>query len=339
MKIAFVTRGGRFHGLGHVTRCVTLARQLKASGIEPFFILEDYPEGIKYTKLAGFKFSVIKKTSTIKEKAEKIKSMCSKSGISLIYADFYRMPTEYIRFLKKFSDVIAFMQLDFINMPASAVVNHCIAFDNITKKNNYGVKCYLGPKYLPMNPIYAKLHKKRRKTNDVSKILITMGSEDREGLVVKALGALRSIEGVEIAAVIGHAFQHTRSLNRFLKSMGSFRILYRLPQDEMAKTIWEADLCLTAAGNTLYEASCLGVPTLVLSEAYHQFKIAEIFSSKSLSVHLGYGKHASEKTILSGVLSLMKNDSLRKSMCVRGRETNDGGGAGRIVKIIEGVLS
>lgn len=104
----------------------------------------------------------------------------------------------------------------------------------------------------------------------------------------------------------------------------------------MAFSMQQADLLITSAGRTVYEAMAVGVPTVVLSanlrEARHRHLGPEYGN-----LYLGPFETAINR-LNETVKGLLDSPSLRREMSERGRQMVDGKGLARTVRIVEDLL-
>ena len=104
----------------------------------------------------------------------------------------------------------------------------------------------------------------------------------------------------------------------------------------VAKTMREADLLITSAGRTVYEAAAVGVPSVVLAQNQRETTHAHLGQG---NVYLGLGKLVSNEQIRSTVDVLLGDPGLRADLSQTARATVDGLGVQRIVHHIRGLLA
>jgi len=91
-----------------------------------------------------------------------------------------------------------------------------------------------------------------------------------------------------------------------------------------------ADLAITAAGGTIYETACLGLPSLVLVLAENQEKNAGACRRHELAVVMGAASALAPSDVAQAVSRLMHDPAARHRMRTRGRALIDGRGPERI---------
>lgn len=85
----------------------------------------------------------------------------------------------------------------------------------------------------------------------------------------------------------------------------------------------------------MFEALCLGTPTLVLAQNKHQAKNARRIERKNCVVYLGEGTKISNKKIMRKVLLLINSLSLREKHSVNAKKNIDGLGIFKVLEQIE----
>lgn len=111
------------------------------------------------------------------------------------------------------------------------------------------------------------------------------------------------------------------------------------PGASVAYQMQRADLLITSAGRTVYEAMAVGVPTIVLAanlrEARHQHLGPEFGN-----IYLGLAETvlSDAVTLPRAVAKVLASVALRQEMSTRGRSMIDGKGVARMVRIVEDML-
>ena len=104
----------------------------------------------------------------------------------------------------------------------------------------------------------------------------------------------------------------------------------------VAATMREADVLITSAGRTVYEAAAVGIPSVVLAQNQRETTHAHLGQG---NVYLGLGKLVSNEKIRSTVDVLLGDPGLRADLSQTARATVDGLGVQRIVHRIRGLLA
>ena len=193
------------------------------------------------------------------------------------------------------------------NYPADLVVNALYKPDGFDKTSvgsvdKYGADwCVLRPEFLAGD---------YQVRDEVKRILIMFGGTDPSGLGERVY---------DVCTVAGWDVDWIR------------------PGDDraVAEAMHSADLLITSAGRTVYEAAAVGIPTIVLAQNLRETTHAHLGYEHG-NIYLGLGKLVSDKVIVDTIDVLSDNEVLRQELSDRGRP--DGLGLDRIVHAVEGLL-
>lgn len=102
----------------------------------------------------------------------------------------------------------------------------------------------------------------------------------------------------------------------------------------ISELMLDSDLAISAAGSTLYEFACLGLPAITVVVADNQRMHSEELHRLGTIINLGYHTDFSDKYILQIIRHLMVDSEKRKEMSENGKNLVDGKGVDRTTKII-----
>lgn len=323
--ILFRARGNNIIGMGHIVRCMALAKELKKkySGANIIFITED-KDAAKMARESGYRVE-----NPGKNDITCIKKLASDKTV--LITDVLNTGKKYIKELKKIKGLkVASIDNNtkFKKIDADILINANI-FSG--KKNN--AKIFLGPKYMLLRKEFSILSKHNKKIRDKVKIITIMsGGADRKKLALNVAKALEKIgNGIKINLISGPACLYVKEIKKFSAESGvNFNIM--LNPENLSEIMKESDLAITAAGVALFEFASLGVPCIVIPQARHQEIIADNFAKKGACINLG--KLQSRENILKKTLMLAKNKNLRKKISQKSKIMVDGKGMERAIKLI-----
>ena len=172
--------------------------------------------------------------------------------------------------------------------------------------------------------------------DNVENILVTQGGADTYGFTPKIIDALDNIEkDIGIDVVIGPAFQHHQQLEEAVnKSRRSYNIIRNATN--MCRIMQQADLAVTAGGNTMFELACVGVPAVVLCAEEFEEETARRMEKYGIVENMGFGGKVSSEMIFERARLFIQDKNRRAEMSRKGREMVDGRGAERVVELITG---
>ena len=338
-KVAFRTDANVNIGTGHVRESVTIAQQLKNRySIETLFIVQDDPVALNIVSDAGFVIEAIPVTIDPKADVEPTVRILKKYNIPLVVTNLRKIDIDYLKGLKNVGvKVICIDELGNVPIDCHAIINGSI----VKEWHKYellsdDIECYFGPEYMVMKENFGVLHDVDRQLWKVgTKILVSMGGADPSGATIRIINALKRLgKEFQKTIVIGPAFVHREELDALLPTLEgkNFEILHNV--SNMEELMFDADVMLSAGGNTLYESACVGTPCIVLYEDEHERIQSEAFQERGAVINLGSGTEVPEEQIAATAKQLLNDFSTRKQMSQKGKESVDGRGAERICEII-----
>lgn len=131
----------------------------------------------------------------------------------------------------------------------------------------------LRKEFIVMRP---KALEKRRQTIELKRILVSMGGSDPKNYTLKAIEMVKEsgFTGA-IDIVLGFKSLNFESVKDYIDKLTNECILHVNP--DMPKLIYEADLAIGAAGTSVWERCCLGLPQVLMVTAGNQEAIHENF--------------------------------------------------------------
>lgn len=107
-----------------------------------------------------------------------------------------------------------------------------------------------------------------------------------------------------------------------------------LQDPSMAEEMRKADLVITSAGRTIFEAGAVGVPVLCVAQNLREARHAHL-GPASGNIFMGIGL---DREVVKRNIFLLDSHRLREEMSEAGRQLTDGRGAERIARLIEEML-
>ena len=336
MKILFRVNSSTEVGMGHLMRCLTLADHLKESyNTENIFWINDFPEGIKRVSNKGYQLIKLDHLLDIVSQLNFLREYFKKHPIDLFIVDINHPNKKYMTFFKQNGRVAYFYDINvFKTYDADLVMNHHICLKDLVPKDDK--KEYLfGPKYFIFPPF------SKNKINDSNKkncIFINQGGGDPFNLTCKILHAIKSLKGSFcLKIVIGGAFKknYKKELDKLLEN---YQIPYKLYENiehsQMFSLMKDCCLAITAAGNTLYELSFIGIPSVVISHHKNHDNVAREYEKSKACINLGIGKEIDEKKIQSVIETILPDLTKRNTLSTQAQKLVDGLGLERVGRAI-----
>ena len=164
------------------------------------------------------------------------------------------------------------------------------------------------------------------------RVLVSMGGTDPLGLTLPTVEAIAKLPAnFDGTIVLGPgAAPHLET--EIGKIATRFEII-RAPND-LPRLMAEADLGVISFGVTAYELGALGVPSIYLCLTPDHALSASAFERAGMGVSLGVAGEVSEMMIAGAVQSLLGDGERRRAMAAAGRMNLDGRGAQRVAERI-----
>lgn len=330
-----------FIGSGHLVRCLIIADYILNRGSRINFISSEI-QSKEEIENNGYKCELIETKGTIPE------GYLSKNLKNVVISDINSPKIfesqvaykKYISSLKNQVDILVTFE-DLLNNPFTAdivIIPYCgsenISLNKINKKTKY----LIGPKYFPLKKEF-KINKKNF-SEKVENILITMGGSDPEKITLKIIKSLNEIriEKLKINIVLGNLSKiNQKEIKDCSKNIFQNIKIHKNLKD-VSKLFSQSDIAFTNSGLTKYELAALGVPMIILSNTIQEAEFTSFFSSKSLSIDLGFHKSVDSNKLINSFTKLRNDRHLRKKMFDNGRALVDGNGLREIYKEIQMAL-
>ncbi|KAF1677888.1 PseG/SpsG family protein [Bacillus sp. SKDU12] len=332
MRIGILADGGYEKGMGHVVRMKRLAEELKQRCLITFytnqesesFLLEDHWHVIIKPKMHQHEFIL-----------QEIKSR----KLDLLLFDILGAPSELLTKIKAETDakIVLFEEKNEKAIHYSDAVINGICGDIKGRVYVQGnTRVYEGPDYLILHPSFQTARNNYTLKKKCRNIVVALGGSDPKQLVFKVLAAADQIPAMKdknTMFVMGRASPHQEAVRRQIQMKPQYTMIRQT--NDMAGLMKQADAAIVAGGISLYEAVCIGVPCLVLSQVEHQTATAKTFAEQGAALDLDLGELVSDETLICQMSRLISSYPLRLSLHKRGRPLVDGKGIKRVSAILQ----
>jgi spore coat polysaccharide biosynthesis predicted glycosyltransferase SpsG len=173
----------------------------------------------------------------------------------------------------------------------------------------------------------------RRSTHEPAAVLVTMGGSDPAGITLKAVRALalvgRPLDGT---VLLGRAYGHEAELSRLLLN---YPHQLRVVRDgDVRERMLAADLAILSFGVTSYEAAACALPAVTLCLTDDHATSAEAFVQAGIATSVGRADRVDEAQLAEAIERMLTDNAALGAMGARARSLVDGGGAARIAGAI-----
>ena len=345
MNIAIRADGSPFIGMGHVTRCLSLAVALRQMGHNVEFFSRFEP-GLSRIREQGFAVQPVvgglpDGADKEFEPAQDTESVCrllAGGRYDGLVTDSYRLDADYFRQARRL--VKASFYIDDLNrfpVAVDAVINGNInagelGYDAWPSE----IQRWLGCQYNLLRPEFAALPQ-RETSSKVNNILIVAGGGDAGKLLVFLAESLLKLSQTRqfVLQLVAPALSVADDALTQLVKDYSTRIIIRREVTKMPLLMQQCDLAISAGGSTLYELCATGVPRMAVVLATNQQGIVDAMVRQGVVVSLGGASELTADTVVAAVDRLVRDWPERDRMAKLGRRLVDGLGAWRVAHKME----
>jgi spore coat polysaccharide biosynthesis protein SpsF len=325
-------------GYGHIVRCVALAEQIQRDWKwRTIFAIAEDADGIRFAIQRGLTVEALPENIDLEGEGLWLLMLVEKYKASALVLDVRsELSRESVNVIRETGTLIVSiddisqrrLEADFAFYPPIPQVGK-MNWENFDGQLNSGWQWILMPMQFAEQAIKTNAHHIERPS-----ILITMGGSDPEGLTLKVLAAIDSMnEKFTTRIVIGAAFMHNDELLKLLSTAQRSYEIIRSPLS-MASVMAEADLAISSFGATAYELACMGVPAIYLCLSADHACSATVLDQAGVADNLGEHFNLSAVDIRAALQRWLTHDNLRLQASDRGRRLVDGQGVVRIAKVI-----
>jgi spore coat polysaccharide biosynthesis predicted glycosyltransferase SpsG len=329
--IALHVDGGRGVGLGHAARGLGLAAALQARRCDSVFAVSDGATG-DYLRRMG------QRVVTCEATAAGLRKVCVGVRARGLVIDSYHVAAHV---LARLSDgglpLVCFDDTGERDVPSDLLVNGSPAAMSLPYRERPGRRLLLGPAYQVVRSEFVP-DVTRDLTGPVKAVLLTVGGDDPLGVVGELLpglasGWLASSPGARLDVVIGPftsgpSWRDVPAGVRVHQALADLRTL-----------MIEADLAVSAGGQTLYELFRCGTPTVGICVAADQAPNLEALARLGAVEHAGWARPPGWlERVTSLVRALAADHTRRERLAGVASALIDGLGAARIADEIVAIL-
>ena len=255
MKVVIITEGGRQIGFGHVSRGTSLYEAFGLRGIRPKLIVNGDDSIREVLPNADHEvFDWLKDQERLAESIHDadiavVDSYLAGKGV-------YDSVSRAARLGVYFDDEKR------IDYPAGIVINGAINAGRIDYPRKRGITYLVGARYLTLRKEFWDVPPVRIRKEPKS-VLITFGAFDPDNLSEKVLALLRrDCPTLAINVVIGRWFSNVDGLTACAD--GQANLIHDPDVVEMKQAMLDADIAISAGGQTLCELAKVGVPIIAV---------------------------------------------------------------------------
>ena len=336
MKIVFRCDASLDIGLGHLIRCLAVAKELQKQNQIIFATVKD--DTNSYIKETGFEIFFKEKDETEENFLIRLNSVLNPEAI--VIDKKYSYSIEFLNDFKQ--NNIKIIMIDNVCEGMSECEE--IIFPNAHLDKNI-LRKYLsseqinkvkaGPEHvILLDEILALKEKINHNFHNPPNIIVTTGGTDPEGVLLKLIPWLEEMKlKANILILIGQAFKYRNELEKLIINLpDNFQVLpYSLEE------FLEADIVICTFGVSIYEMIYLQIPTICISHSKENAQGAKILKERYGAIEdMGFVENLNPQNLYLVIKKLLEDKAYYQKIIHKCDNLIDGKGAKRIGKIIVG---
>ena len=317
MNIAFRVDGNKRLGLGHVKRCMVLAKKIQKKNINCFFITQ-FEETINLLQDNKFQSFLIKQKNEFNE----INKILKNNQCTKLVIDSKRK--SILKILKNKNLKIILID----NLNYSKKVKLVVISSVKNAKKIYPKNCIVGKQFV-LHGI-EKTHKPiSTKSNQ---ILVSMGGSDKYNITEKIIKAFsKNSQDFQIKIVVGKFFDENQKIIKIINNDKRLQIVKN--PSSLVSLMQQSSIGITTFGVTTYEAAICKLPLITIAHSNENDHSAKLVEELGWIKHFGKYDDIDYKDLVQNTIKLMRNKkelSKMKKSCLQ----IDGLGPSRVAKQI-----
>lgn len=321
MRLLLRCDAGLSTGVGHAVRCAAIAEQAAAAGHDVLWSgrldgLDWLWDGLENAPGAVLAAA---------DDARSLVALAREVRADAVHVDHYLFGPELRDALNPAGVVLSSVE-DFHTgrRPADVVVDPNLGAAGHPRPDDGSPVLLRGPDYAPLRASVRRARDRRADgpVHDVPRVLVVMGGTDAAGLlprVVDALAATGAPADVDVVVPDG----------RVLDVPAGFRTVPPLP--DLPGAAAGTDLVVSAAGTTVWELCCVGVPMALVRVADNQTEGYRAVTDSGVAAGLGSAADLSGPDTTATLRHLLTDPDARGALAARARRVVDGRGAERVL--------
>ena len=300
MKIAFRVDGNKQLGLGHVKRCMIIAKNLQEKNISCLFITR-----FKNTQeiLQSKNFETMRISP--KNESTKIKKILKTYHITTLVVDSKRRSIG--KLLKSLHKQTKIVLID--NTRYSKFADLVVIPSVKDPKKHYPPNSIVGIEYV-LHGIEKIPKSFSRKNNS---ILLTMGGSDKFNITKKIIKSFsKSKKDFRLVVILGKYYNDEKNLLKIINHDKRFYVIKN--PSSLVRFLTKCSICIATFGITTYESAICRLPLLVISHSYENHLSSKLVEKYGWFSYLGKFDQIKYDLLPNQVLNLLSNKIKLKQM-------------------------
>lgn len=333
MRVLLLPAVGVEIGLGHLQRCITLARALKESGHQPVVIVDLPGVGVN----GAVRALVLHAIEIARTLEHALESFSDRSHAEWVVVDDYAAEASSDRALRRFAERVLVLD-DHASRARDAdlLLSQALTrtVEDYAGRVPEGCTILVGPHYALVRPefgYHVPAATSNPRVSAVRQVFVAMGGTDAGnslGRVLTALAGLNPTNRPVVHVMISTLSRAADRLEALLNRLPYECVVHRDLDDPVA-LMAGCDVAVTAGGMTSFELATLGVPSVIVPSTPLEAEVARVLAEHAEMSVIERDDPEWEKALLSALGSIGRHSRRTASRVF------DGGGARRVVKAME----
>lgn len=197
-------------------------------------------------------------------------------------------------------------------------------------------QCLLGPRYALLRNEFASLSPtgESQVRADAARVLVMFGGADAANLTLRAVRALARLQWHgRVDVVAGPLYAHLTELRAAVAGLPDG--VLHAPALHIAELMLQADLAVGSPGVTSWERCACGLPALTIAQAGNQEPIAQALAKEGVHWYLGRAEQVDDEMLDASLTMLLNHRWTRESLHRNARRICDGRGVTRVLGVLE----
>lgn len=348
-------------GMGHIMRCITIAKELRKLGRKViFFTADHYGRGL--LEQAGMEYRCLETSwKDMEGETDRLREELERADCGNLLVDSYHVTKKYFDKIRDLCKIIYIDDCFEDIYPVDMVINYNAYHVRFPYEEVYKGKArlLLGTEYVPLREEFQKEFREKCQGAKIlewengerecacreegCEVLLSSGGGD----VCDALWSILSgLEGEETLreivfhVVVGRFHPNKKKLEELAATNGNIKLHDHV--DNMAELMGRCDMAVSAAGTMLFELCAMRIPTIFFVSADNQQYDSEFFGQEERMLFAGDIRQDREEClerIYRGLKTLLEDGAMRDRMKEALGRVTDGCGAARIATQLVSTIS
>ena len=351
-------------GMGHLTRCISLANALAVDGTRTLFLMRSHaaalsgliesnghavqllpdPERADHDTAAGTAHAHWLPVTWQRDAEETREAMRQAGAAGWLIVDHYALDARWEQMQRR--DGLRILAIDDLADRAhdcDILLDQNLVPDMEARyRDRVRASCeqLLGPRYALLRPEFAEQRGTlAARSGAVRRIVVCYGGSDPSNETAKTLAAIGCLasDSLSVDVVIGASNPHVEQVSRLCHELPRTR-LHR-SANNMAELIGGADLAIGAGGVMSWERCCLGVPTVAVDIAANQVGALTALARAGALLYLGSAASVSKEQMAASIGALLCDPARIRTMGAIALALVDGEGCSRVRASMRSVVA